>query len=800
MYHISALFILLMAAPVALTAQQAVLQGTVRDRTTQEPVTGVTVVLDGTEPLIGAVTDVGGRFRIVAPAGSYNVRFSFIGYKTEIRFNLVLTTGNANVISVALEEDRLTLGEISVRADRAVSISTVETPLSIQRLTSEEIRSNPGGNFDISKVVQTLPGVGASVGSGPRNDLIIRGGAPNENVYYLDGIEIPVINHFATQGSSGGPQGLLNVSFIEDVTMSTSAFDARYDNTLSAVFDFRQRDGNREEMQGTFRLSGTEVSLTGEGPVGQTGTYLASIRRSYLRFLFEAIDLPIRPDYWDAQFKLSWEPDPKTQVTLLGVGALDEFFFAVPSESTPEKEAVLRGNPIINQWNYTLGVSVRRRITDGFINLALSRNEFDNDLVRWEDARTGDPEALALDVDSRETETKLRTDLNLFKNGWKFSTGLNLQRAEYTSDYFGRIRRIPLVEARFSTDLAFWRMGGFIQASRPFLDERLTVSAGIRTDLDTFTDEGADPLETLSPRVAISYRLTPTFFVNASAGRYHKMPIYTVLGYRDANGDFANRDNRYTRSDHLVAGVELLPREGLRVTAEAFRKTYSRYPVSVRNGISLANSGSETGAIGNERTVSTGTGRAWGAEFLAQQKFTGRVYGVAAYTWVNSEFTGSDSRYRPSSWDSRHILSTLFGWKIGRGYELGVKYRYLAGFPFTPYDLTASKTNYLSTGSPIFDFDRLNEERLRAFSQLDIRIDKKWNFDKVTVDLFLDIQNLLRAKSPALATYTFERNPDGSYATTDGQPVRPDGSNAIPLLIPNDDPFFLPSIGLIIEF
>ena len=794
------LLIAVLMSPLASSAQQAVLQGTVRDRASQEPLSGVTVVLDGTDPLIGAVTDLNGRFRIAAPASSYNVRFSYVGFRTEVRFNLVLTTGNATVITVEMEEDRLSLGEVQVTADRATSAATVETPLSIQRLTLEEIRSNPGGNFDISKVVQTLPGVGASVGAGPRNDLIIRGGAPNENVYYLDGIEIPVINHFATQGSSGGPQGLLNVSFIEDVTMSTSAFDARYDNALAAVFDFRQRDGNRENFQGNFRLSGTEVALTSEGPIGETGTYLASVRRSYLRFLFEAIDLPIRPDYWDSQFKVSWEPDPKTRVTVLGVGALDEFFFAAPAESTPEKEAVLRGNPIINQWNYTVGASVRRLVTDGYVNVALSRNEFDNSLVRWEDARTGDPDALALDADSREIETKLRADINLFKNGWKLAGGVNLQRSEYTSDYFGRIRRIPLVEATFATDLAFWRMGGFVQTSRPFFDDRLTVSAGIRTDMDSFTDDGMNPVQTLSPRVALSYQLNSKTFLNASVGRYHKIPIYTVLGYRDNTGALVNKDNRYTRSDHFVAGIEHLPKSGVRLTLEGFYKNYSRYPVSVRDGISLANAGAETGAIGNERTVTIGEGRAYGAEFLAQQKFNGKVYGVLAYTWVNSEFAGLDGRFLPSSWDSRHILSTLFGWKMGRGYELGVKYRYLAGFPYTPYDLAASQANYLSTGNAVFDYSRLNSERLRAFSQLDVRIDKKWNFNNLTVDLFLDLQNLLMAKSPALATYTFDRNADGSYVTTDGQPIRADGSNAIPLLIPNDDPFFLPSIGFIVEF
>lgn len=794
------LLLILSLSPALVSAQQAVLQGSVRDRSSQEPLAGVTIVLEGTDPLIGTVSDLNGRFRIAAPAASYNVRFSYVGYRTDIRFNLVLTTGNATVITVEMEEDRLSLGEVQVTADRATSAATVETPLSIQRLTFEEIRSNPGGNFDLSKVIQTLPGVGSSVSAGPRNDLIIRGGAPNENVYYLDGIEIPVINHFATQGSSGGPQGLLNVSFIEDVTMSTSAFDARYDNALAAVFDFRQRDGNRENFQGNFRLSGTEVALTGEGPIGETGTYLASIRRSYLRFLFEAIDLPIRPDYWDSQFKVSWEPDPKTRVTVLGVGALDEFSFAAPSESTPEKEAVLRGSPIINQWNYTLGTTVRRLITNGYMNIALSRNEFDNSLVRWEDARTGDPDALALNSDSRETETKLRTDINLFKNGWKFSGGLSLQRAEYRSDFFGRVSRIPLVETTFDTDVAFWRMGAFVQTSRPFFDDRLTVSAGIRTDLDSFTDEGMNPAQALSPRVALSYRLTQKTYLNASVGRYHKIPIYTVLGYRDANGDFVNTDNRYTRSEHVVAGIEHLPKSGVRLTLEGFYKNYSRYPISVRDGISLANVGGDFGAIGNERTVTIGGGRAWGAEFLAQQKFTGKVYGVLAYTWVNSEFAGLDGVYLPSSWDSRHVLSTLFGWKIGRGWELGAKYRYVAGFPYTPYDLAASQANYPSTGNAVFDYSRLNSKRLRAFSQLDVRIDKKWNFNTITLNLFLDLQNLLMAKSPALATYTFERNPDGSYTTTDGQPIQSDGSNAIPLLIPNDDPFFLPSIGFIVEF
>src|SRR5690606_15020659 len=242
------------------------------------------------------------------------------------KFNIVLTSGNTSVINFQLLEETTTLSQVVVVAGPSAAVATIETPLSVQRLSTEEIKSNPGGNFDISKVIQSLPGVGTSTGvSGVRNDIIIRGGAPNENVYYLDGIEVPVINHFTTQGSAGGPQGILNVSFIEEVTLSTSGFHARYDNALSSVFQFRQKTGNTKRLQGNVRLSGTEVAATFDGPLSPKTTFLLSARRSYLEFLFRLIDLPIRPDYWDFQFKTTTRINPKTTLSFLGIGAIDEF-------------------------------------------------------------------------------------------------------------------------------------------------------------------------------------------------------------------------------------------------------------------------------------------------------------------------------------------------------------------------------------------------------------------------------------------------------------------------------------------
>ncbi len=250
-------FLILFLIPVIMNAQNnGSISGKVIDKLTQKTLTNTNVVLEATNK--GAITDSNGLFRIAGiPLGTYNIKFTAIGYKSETLYNIAINSGNENNVNVELEPTASTLKEVIVNSNkRTVKAATLETPLSVQRLTSEEIRANPGSNFDISKVIQTLPGVGGGVGGGGfRNDIIIRGGGPGENVFYLDGIEVPVINHFQTQGSSGGPQGILNVSFIEDVKLSSSAFDARYDNALSSVFQFKQRTGNPNKVQGNVRLS-----------------------------------------------------------------------------------------------------------------------------------------------------------------------------------------------------------------------------------------------------------------------------------------------------------------------------------------------------------------------------------------------------------------------------------------------------------------------------------------------------------------------------------------------------------------
>ena len=259
-----AIFALLLLSKVTLAQNTGVVFGSVKDKYTQEVLIGVTLQLEGTQ--LGAVTDLDGRFKIAnVPSSSYNLKVNYLGYESQTFYNIVVTSGNSSELNIDLEAASSKLKEVQITANTFGK--RLESPLSIQSLTIEEIRNNPGGNYDISKVIQVLPGVGGTGGNAARNDLIVRGGAPSENIYYLDGVEVPQINHFSTQGSSGGPQGILNVSFIEDVSLSTSSFAAKYENALSSIMQIRQRDGNPEKMEGNIRLSSTELALSLEGPL-----------------------------------------------------------------------------------------------------------------------------------------------------------------------------------------------------------------------------------------------------------------------------------------------------------------------------------------------------------------------------------------------------------------------------------------------------------------------------------------------------------------------------------------------------
>ncbi|WP_460538827.1 TonB-dependent receptor [Echinicola sediminis] len=761
--------------------------GYVKDAKTQEPLIGVAVKLLGTD--LGAVTDPDGFFRISeVPPKTYTLEASYIGYTKKQVFNLTVRSGGVPDVSILLEEEISELEGVVVLANTFGK--NEETPLSVQRLSLEEIATYPGGNNDIAKVVQALPGVSGSVG-GFRNDVIIRGGAPNENVYYLDGIEIPNINHFSTQGSAGGPVGLLNVSFFEGVTLSTSAFAANYDNVLSGVLQFDQRDGNNREFHSNVRVSSSEAALTLEGPLFKREkdfsktSFIASVRRSYLQVLFKALDLPFLPDYWDFQYKVSHEIDKYNSLIFTGLGSIDDFAINQPDDIDAEQQATLDQLPIIKQWTSTHGLVWKRRFKDGsgFMSTALSNNMLNNNFRQFEDVVNEEGEYLV--NDSREQETKFRYSLTKFLGDWTLSTGGILQRADYKNSSIDLVN-----DFTYQSDINFLRYGIFGQLTREFFQQRLSLSGGARMDGNDFMDSGNDIWKTFSPRFSFSYSLDKArkWSFNGSLGRYYKIPPYTVLGFKSQAGNFVNKSTQYIQSDHYVAGLEYLINPSTRITLEGFHKKYDNYPVSLSKNVSLANLGGDFSVLGNEPVSSVGKGRSYGTELLLQKKFTNDFYGILALTIYKSEYTSLDEEvYLPSSWDNKTLLTFTGGYKFDKNWEISTRVRYLGKMPIAPVDEVATLENYPAI---IKDYSRQGDLLLSAFNQTDLRVDKKWNFTNFTFNLFLEFQNLLGQDAPSEPLYGLERDDEGNI-------TEPRNLKLIPSI---SDGSVLPSIGLVLDF
>ena len=777
-----------MGIQVSLFAQSTgTITGKVTDAKTGEPLVGATVILEGTE--LGDATNSQGRYTINnIPAKTYNVKVSYVGFVSQTKFNVVIRSEGNIDLNFQLEEQVSELDEINITPNPFAKEDV--TPLSIQKFNQQEIAAYPGGNNDIAKVVQSLPGVSGSVG-GFRNDVIIRGGAPNENVYYLDGIPIPNINHFSTQGSAGGPVGLLNVSFFEGVSLTASSFDSKYENVLSGVLQFNQRTGNDREFMGNLRVGSSEAAFTVEGPLFKgddseaNTSYIASVRRSYLQLLFQAIGLPFLPDYWDYQYKVNHRIDDNTRIYLTGVGSIDDLAINDLDEFDPEQEAIQNQIPVIRQNSNTVGIGWRRQFVDnsGFMETVISNNTLGNFFYRHEDNvnETG----LYLKNESRETETHLRYHATKFIENWTISGGLNVINADYTNTTEDIIN-----DLNFETNLNFFRYGVFAQSSADFLNNRLGLSLGLRADGNTFTKAGNEIYRTLSPRFSISYKLTENenLTANASIGRYYKILPYTTLGFQDNNGNFSNTSSAYIQSDHLVAGIEYLLNDRARISAEGFLKLYNDYPISTTDSVSLANKGGDFEVFGSEEIISNGKGRTYGLELLYQQKFTGKFYGVAAFTFYKSEFTNLyDDEYKPAVWDNGVLVSLLGGYKFGNNWEVSSRYRFLGKSPYPPVDQQRTLDNYPAV---FRDYEELGSVRLDPLSQLDVRIDKKFNFENLSLDVYLEVQNVLAQSSPSEPRFGLKRDENGEIITP----------RELVRVSATDSGEVLPSIGLVLNF
>ena len=783
-------FILLCCLCWNVFAAEYQIKGVVIDKSTRQPLEFVNVLVVGLG--IGASTDANGNFLITqVPPGIYRLQASFLGYKTELtpeyRVNHVTP-----YVQIELEEENASLNEVVVTASPFQKVP--ESPVSLRVIGLQEIEKAPGANRDISKVVQNYPGVAFSP-IGYRNDLIVRGGGPSENRFYLDGVEIPNINHFSTQGASGGPVGLIDADLIRSVKFYSGAFPADKGNALSSVLDSSLRDGDMERNSLKATLGASEVSLSSNGHIGNKTSYLVSVRQSYLQALFKILGLPFLPAYTDASFKIKTRFDSHNELTLLGLGGIDRMKLNLGIEGE-DAEYMLSYLPEINQETYTVGGVYRHYSQRHVQSIVLSQSYLNNRNVKYRDNDESSEENLTLRLGSIEQETKLRMENTSSWSVWKVKAGFDLNYSRYKSNEYRKVFANALREYDYHTDLSLWRWGMFASVDYAAPDKSFTASMGVRTDGNNYSDKMKELWRQLSPRLSVSYRLIEGLTLSGHVGLYYQLPSYTALGFKGEEGEYVNRHLDYISVSQESLGLSWTPNENMELSVEGFYKLYGHMPFSLSDQIPLSCKGNDYGTIGNEALSSEAKGRSYGVELMFKWLLAQKLNLSSSLTIFKSEFKdGEQGSYVPSAWDNRFILNMSGTYNFPKHWSLGAKVSCIGGSPYTPYDVEKSSLveAWNVQGRAYYDYSRYNQERLPVFGQLDVRVDKTFYLKKCMLGFYLDIQNITASKL---------RQPDALMST--GQIENPSAplseQRYVMKSIRQESGTLLPTLGITFEY
>lgn len=760
-------------------------RGKVIDKQSRQPVAYANVVVAGI-PGKGASTDSLGIFRIEQiPPGIYRFEATLIGYKSAVSSEY-LVSASTPFIEIEIEEDENMLSAIVVTP--SPFRKTVESPVSMRIIGLQEIERSPGGNRDISRIVRAYPGVSFSP-IGYRNDLIVRGGSPSENRFYMDGIEIPNINHFATQGASGGPVSIVNADLIREISFYTGAFPANRSGAMSSVLDFRLRDGNPDKQTFKATLGASEVSFSGNGHLSDKTTYLFSIRQSYLQLLFKALELPFLPNFIDGQFKLKTRLSAHDELILLGLVGIDKMKLNT-DEKGEDAEYILSYLPTIHQETFTVGTSYRHYAGKHVQSVTLSHNYLNNRNIKYLNNDESSEDNLTLRLRSVEQKTTLRFENQTRLGQWTLKEGTEMNYSNYTNQTNQRIFGITSTLSDYRTNLNIFSWGGFFSTDYTTANKRFSASAGIRTDGNNYNKEMKELWKQLSPRLSLSYELTQQWTLSGNAGLYYQLPPYTALGFKDNDGLYTNKNLKYMQVMETSLGLDWHLQDRLMISAEGFFKRYSRMPLSLRDDIPLACKGDDYGTVGNEALIPTARGRAYGVETMLRWQIPERFNFVSSLTVFRSEYNSI-----ASAWDNRFILNVSGTYNLPRRWSIGGKLSYIGGAPYTPYDEEKSSLveAWNAQGRPYYDYSKYNTERLPNFAQLDIRVDKSFYFHRCMVGFYLDLQNItgskLKQQDVIMSTGVIEN------------PSAPVGEQRYKMkYLKQESGTILPSIGITVEF
>ncbi len=724
------IFFLFLTDELISQTKSGIISGEVRDAVTKQPLPGANIIIDGTN--MGSACDENGYFVIknVAP-GRYSLKASMISYLSSVITELNINPNRNHSVNFELNPTAMEMDEVKVTADYFYKPD--ENPVSFRTISPEEIRRSPGSAEDIFRVMQSLPGV-ATAGA-KSAQLIVRGGSPDENLTLLDGVEIYNPIHFARTGESMGVISIVNPALLQKVDFLTGGFPARYGDKMSSVFDMTLRDGNKEVFNTDVNLNIAGFGVMLDGPLVENSNMTLSLRRGFFDVITSILDRPVAPSYYDAVGKVTYDINNKNKISLLGFYYLDQI-----ERTGTEKEETSNWNRFDyltrDDYGAAIGVNWRSLISENAFTLTTASYTSNG----WNTLQGTELNPTLMGEDISENEFSLKSELN-----YKLSTRLNIKMGgqfksinsfneSWTPEDTTRSGTIvPANIISYKPD-ATTKAAVFLQASYRIIDP-LMITTGLRYDHFTLTTEN-----NFSPRISLSYSLTNNTTFNLAWGKYYQSPA----SYQVAP-DPRNLLLKSSYATHYIAGIEQRLGYDTKASIEIYHKELTNLFVDPDSSNLLLN---------------TGSGYAQGIEFALQKKFTAGFVGSASYSYSISKRRDYESTaLYDFEYDRPHILNLIFGLEMGSGWQIGAKFQYASGNPYTPAIGVIEKNNsfYVQEGEK-------NSARYPDYHKLDIRIDKQFVFDAWSFSIYLDLWNVYNRDN--IISYSFKADENGVLSST----------------------------------
>lgn len=715
-----------------------VIRGIVTDKVTKQPLLGANVLILDNNQNIGASTNDKGFFEIKnVPVGSVKLRFSMVGYKSIIKSDVVVQKASPVYISVELEPTVLELrDEVIVKGE--YFYKPIDAVANVHNYSAEEIRRAAGSFGDISRMIQSFSGV--ITNNDLRNDILVRGGNSTENLFLVDGFELQTINHFSTQGGSGGAIGFLQTDFLRETDFYPGGFSAKYGGRLSAVMDVKLKEANFYDRKFLFDLGTAGAGFIYDGPLLEKTAFLFNVRRSYLE-LFSAISNTwgAIPKYTNFTLKLTYNISPKLKLNFLSLGGFDNILFKDdPNLKEDERPTEQVEN---KQRNFLIGINLQifhnpNSVSNFYLSSNYNYYFYDvYDLFDFPGKRLANNKAIESLNSFKYDLTYVYSRNIIIDIGTNFKLKTINQRTYFATDTSNISQVIILNEADYSIDKSIILNETYFNTLIKMLPQ-LSGTFGLRTYYNNFLRNKS----TIDFRSGLSYNLFEDFKINISFGTFSQMPELAWLFTPNSE----NRHLLYLKSTHYVLGFEYLPFEATKVSLEFYYKTYRNYPVSnVFKFFSLINSGENFGSNIWFDIVSSGKARSYGFDFSIHQKLAKKLYGLFSYSTNRSFYTPLDGKERRTSYDIPHSFNFVGGYIFSKGFEAGLKIKYTTGQPVMPLNEQLSAIKNKS----IFDETRYNEVRNPDYFRIDLKLLWRNFYVKSTLTSGIEFFNITNRKN-----------------------------------------------------